>query len=280
MRIQVLPESISNARRFYEMSEADLKAAEILFDRGLYFLAIFHMQQSVEKMVKSFLLILGIKTVKEIKKLGHRMPEIWKEILELCEYFHEYIKIMEGWLPEDAVINYMARIETSKNRVKDWSTEAGTKKLLAISRDEKKLKNILMTADKVYQELEQISRRPIKFNRLNEIKIFPTELRQFHALISSLEPKDREHVFNIIFKGVGTGVLSFPHLLSFAIVFYPHSSLSRYPDENWDPASFYTPELPLVKMLPEFFDRMKTKVISNFYSFLSVYQELFFGKRG
>jgi HEPN domain-containing protein len=283
MKVEVTPEDILNAGRFGEISEVDLKAAEVLFNQGLYPLAVFHMEQSIEKMVKSFLLSLGIKkTVKEVKALNHRILEMYEEILELSKYAYASIKLVEEWLPKSTEIDYIARIDTSIDKVKDLSTESGRKKLFAISSDEERLKKILIKSDEIYRELEQIVERPIKFSALDEIKNALPELFQSHAMIQSLGSKDRDFVFDAVSKGVKTGTLCFPHLASFAIIFYPHVSSSRYPDENgWNPLSYYTQELPLVKMFPKFCGRMKIKVINNFHNFLSGYQELleFFNKR-
>lgn len=281
MRIEVSHRMIQDALKFGEMSEADLKVAEITYESEFYPHAVFHMQQSVEKMVKAFLLVLGIKkSMGEVKELGHNMLEMQEEILELSRYASETMQIV-GWMPSMTGEEYLDRISTSEAEFKDLSTESGRKKLLAISQDERGLKKMLNKLDGLYRDLEKRLNRPVGFNRLNNLSL--PEAQRFQASIRHLDPKERNLVLKSTQSCAKVGIICFPHLVGFAVIFYPHVSLTRYPSEdNWNPLDFYTEELPLIKMLPKFVDRMKKNVVDNFQEFMSKYHELaeVFSKEG
>ena len=84
----VMSESL--ASRFLQGSKVDLKASRVLYENGLYAPAIFHLQQCVEKAIKSLLIFLGVapKDTKELeewlrKKTGHQVAKNLNKIMEI-----------------------------------------------------------------------------------------------------------------------------------------------------------------------------------------------------
>ncbi|MHA1632387.1 MAG: HEPN domain-containing protein [Candidatus Freyarchaeota archaeon] len=271
--IAVTPENLQKAWQYAEISETDLNAAEALFEKELYPSAVFHMQQSIEKMVKSFLFSLGIKrTDEEVKKFHHRILDIYKEILQLCAYASPAIKIIREWLPVDEEA-FLSQIDESRSKLDQLTTERGRKKLIAIAENEKELKTMLKKFDKTYSKVAQHLERPIKFS-ISKIKPSLPELIQFREFIQLLPPEERDRTFNHVIRNVRFGTLCFPYLVGFAVIFYPHAVSTRYPDDGVHPADFYVSELPLVKMFPEFIQRMRNGVVKNFHKFHRGYQEL------
>lgn len=277
MKIKVTPEGLQDAWRFGKMSEADLKAADLLYNNELYSLAVFHLEQSIEKIVKSFLLSFGIKkTIGEIKRFQHRLPEMYGAFLEISKYAKVAKKLLDRWMADISDSEFSFRIESAQKKIDELQTESGRRRLFAISKSEIELRKIISKADETYYDLEQRSKSPIDLIKLlPKFKTLP-EIHQFQKFIQSLENRERDLIFELINKGVKAGMMSFPHLVGLSIVFYPHVASSRYPDENdvRDPLKFYTPELPLVKMFPEFVNIMKTRVMKNFFDLKSVYQKL------
>ena len=131
-------------KTFLDLSRRDIKAAKLLNDSGDYITAIYHFQQSVEKSCKAIGLIIGAVEYNQLKKIGHNPKKVFEHILNneifnelggteaytyleseidkystfeekvkmICETIfqvintNELIKIEQGQLPSEAIINY------------------------------------------------------------------------------------------------------------------------------------------------------------------------------
>jgi len=78
------------ATRFLQISKVDLKASRVLYENGLYAPAIFHLQQCVEKAIKSLLIFLGAapKDTEELekwlrKRTGHQVAKNLNKIMKI-----------------------------------------------------------------------------------------------------------------------------------------------------------------------------------------------------
>lgn len=67
-------ETAGLALSFAQLSKNDLDASKLLFQKGLFALAIFHLQQAVEKAAKAVGLMVGLVKSKDnlTKEVGHR----------------------------------------------------------------------------------------------------------------------------------------------------------------------------------------------------------------
>ena len=67
---------------FLDIAKKDRKASVILYDDKLYPLAVYHLQQSVEKIAKGYLLLFGEEYEKKFKDIGHNTPYLFFELLK------------------------------------------------------------------------------------------------------------------------------------------------------------------------------------------------------
>lgn len=68
--------------KFIAEAKKDLEACKILYERGIYSLAVYHLQQSVEKTAKAWVLFYGIVTEEDLKRIGHTTPRAFLEFYE------------------------------------------------------------------------------------------------------------------------------------------------------------------------------------------------------
>jgi HEPN domain-containing protein len=78
---------------FIDLAAADLDAAEVLARVGNHY-AAFHVQQAVEKLLKSLLLLRGIEagTEHRLESLADRLPpdDVWQDRVELFLPYSAY----------------------------------------------------------------------------------------------------------------------------------------------------------------------------------------------
>ena len=86
------------AREFLDIAHQDLKSSRVLYDAGIYNMAAYHLQQSVEKASKAFYVILGVLDYKEIRKTSHDAPELFFKMVEIpgIAEFAEFTKDVSG----------------------------------------------------------------------------------------------------------------------------------------------------------------------------------------
>ncbi|MDW8023521.1 MAG: HEPN domain-containing protein [Nitrososphaerota archaeon] len=87
---------------FLEISRVDLDASRILYNKGLYAPAVFHLQQSIEKALKAALLFVGIAPKREEDlnewlrtTAGHHVTKNLSKIAK-CVMAASNLKITEG----------------------------------------------------------------------------------------------------------------------------------------------------------------------------------------
>src|SRR3989344_4366275 len=87
-----MDEQIKIAEEYLELAKIDLKSAKLLYDSEAYNIAIFELQQAVEKVTKSFVLVIKInnQTFFKIEELrNHNSLNFLIEIIE------RYIKLID-----------------------------------------------------------------------------------------------------------------------------------------------------------------------------------------
>ena len=70
------------AKSFIEFAEQDFTSAKILYKSGVYSTAIYHLQQTVEKFVKAYMLMFFEFNRKEIYYIGHDTPKAFLKLLD------------------------------------------------------------------------------------------------------------------------------------------------------------------------------------------------------
>jgi len=72
------------AKKYLEIAEKDLEVSKFLYDKGYYPISIYHLQQSIEKLVKYYLLKIGMnmERFKEYKEYLHSHTPIDAHVLK------------------------------------------------------------------------------------------------------------------------------------------------------------------------------------------------------
>ena len=69
-------------KEWIEFAKDDLSACGILYEAEKYGLSLYHLQQTVEKLVKANAIFLGLKEERELYKFGHNPAEFFIELLK------------------------------------------------------------------------------------------------------------------------------------------------------------------------------------------------------
>ncbi|PKP60243.1 MAG: hypothetical protein CVT89_00210 [Candidatus Altiarchaeales archaeon HGW-Altiarchaeales-2] len=69
--MEIKNNNLDIAKKYLEIAEKDLGASKVLYDNGNYFLSIYHLQQSTEKLMKYYFLKMGMKQERLKHYLGH-----------------------------------------------------------------------------------------------------------------------------------------------------------------------------------------------------------------
>jgi len=258
----------------------DLDCSVILYHREHYPQSVFYLQQAVEKAVKSVGLLFEMISQKDLlKNVGHNPLKVYrkpvnkfsedlmdlnkniesypefKEIMNLSginfdefvsgikkgtHEFNEYINTIADYnLTKDELEEYITKIENLNRQIENTDKQINEQEIsdekFAVIKEE--LKNNLESA---FVSLEIPDK--LKEQMRNELKL----------IFDSFFPKKEifEFICYFMIKAMGTGA----NLFYLSIITSLHSSKSRYPEENFNPLTFYTPECPLIKKMPEIQD--------------------------
>ena len=255
----------------------DLDSSVILYDREHYPQSVFYLQQAVEKAVKSMGLFFEVVSEKDLlKNVGHKPLEVFrkpvnkfsedlmvlnknledypasKEILNLSEInFDEFISSIKKTKHEfNKYINNISDYNLTKEELEEYITQI------------KNLNTQIENANKKIAEEgisdEQFAAMKEKF-KINSESVFmsleiPDKIKEqmrneLKLILKLFSPKKEffEFMMYFIIKAIGIG----RNLFYLSIITSLHSTKSRYPEENFNPLTFYTPECPLIEKLPE-----------------------------
>ena len=79
---------------FFKISKDDLKISKLLYKKKYFAASIYHLQQSVEKLTKAYLLKTRFIDRKDLSKISHKTPKGILKILE-DESIKKDINILE-----------------------------------------------------------------------------------------------------------------------------------------------------------------------------------------
>lgn len=252
---------------FLEMAKRDLEAAKCLFERRLYPQAIFHLQQSVEKAVKSRGIREGIIKKDELKKFGHDPTKIYVKMIEYWKHLGLAIKTskIREILPEFKVFDIVRELPDRMGELEEYSRvfknlSKDYKKSVLIQ--ENKLEKFLSVIARSRERIENVRKRvdieceyareKEKLYRVVEVfdRISPGLSEQFKVeLRKELEEKPQE-MKNALKSEINFNLnLNFCDisLFSLSLILLPHAIYSRYPEDDLNPLEIYTKELPLIK---------------------------------
>lgn len=234
------PENENVERRQYVkkitiLAEDDLKSAKILYKNKMYPAAIYHLQQSVEKLVKAYMFYFSILNKKDLSGyVSHDTPKAFlkfidkfKDVLNPTLSFAENIHLSNSNLPEISnkdILKFEKSIKMEK------------KQIVKMKSDE--IKDVIVIADNL-------------FNILNNPQNFDDVESKMLEIISNIKTElcDREDFIEVndkiteIIDGIEARIKAFeidkfkdfhsyiPTLYILSVITYPHATFSRYPNE-------------------------------------------------
>ena len=267
-----------------EMAQKDLEASKVLFENKLYSQAVFHLQQSVEKAVKSLAIHDHKITEDQLKRLGHDPIKVYIEIIEYWKRFGLALRDsrLGEVLPEfktffivrdlpkrigqlDEILESLRTnskvyksVLISEGRIEQFiSAIDGARRLL-----EKKKKRLDINKEWVMRE-KQIQRVLGVFDKI--VPERQEEIRRLKAKIMRISDKK----FHEMKKSYGSylhGLLDLAFcdasLFYLSLILLPHATYSRYPEKHISPSEIYTANLPLIKKFDQIAD-IVTEVLSK-----------------
>lgn len=266
-----------SALRFLAVAQLDLKAARCLYDNGYYPQAVFYLEQSVEKGLKSFAIFAGIITEQEARRpISHQTMKIYSKT---TTGFKERIDTINSQIHSDPKFERMfegivdsSRMSTQVSRTLDFIQTVSKENISTISKDDKRLRNYLVSLEKLHQEytdiqylnrkssVDETEFRAFKRNFLNMIKRYyedqPAEYKKIQKEI------DEQLTYDLYTKSMEVYLShTFPPVFIYSSFFYltrllaPHA-LARYPDGEFNPMNYYHSDLPLIRSFDELNQRI------------------------
>lgn len=232
------------AKEFLGCAKNDLDATKLLHEETIYALSVYHLQQSAEKMIKSWGLYTGDVSIKEIKDCGHKSPKI-------------FFKMVKKWLEENGErcdkFNIGVPLELEKIR--------------------KSVRNV-MEENRVYAPHE-LSAKKIReiLAFIERTNAFLTDLRivlieKIKKMRPELSEKDKKSTMDLISLDI-TNILDIfwmeITLLFLCEITFVHEETTRYPDGNPKPSD-YNRQMGIVEAEPELIRMMEcvANVMSSF----------------
>ena len=185
-------------KEYLQIAERDLKDYEILFNNGSYANAIYHLEQSIEKIAKIFHFIFSDNPVQ--KEIGHKSLKVYVKLLEENEEF--FNPIIDN------------KLNNTINSLKDLVNDNKKEKIAQLS----------------FSELKPIKENIelFKKNILSEFNVILDLLSNHKGtepnFIDKIETNENDIKFIISY------VINFFSIYLFSVIIWPHESLTRYPD--------------------------------------------------
>jgi hypothetical protein len=258
----------NSAKQFLAIAHHDLKAARFLYQEGCYPQAVFYLEQSVEKGLKSYSIALGIidekaawheishKTLriyeKSTKNFRQRVADIQenlKKIPQLETFFQQYVNF----------IAILEQLDDTLDQIKPLSKQ--DEKSLHLTKEELKIKiaslqklNRDMKRETVKTQSKPLPRSEFHKSKQFIIKLLMSALAdQPERLLQAKEELKRNFTFESYEKITKDAISQyippveiFQSFFQLSIILQPHA-IARYPNANFNPMVFYTPDLPLIE---------------------------------
>lgn len=277
------------------IAELDLKAAKVLNEKELYPQSIFYFQQSVEKANKAFALITNQVEEKDLlKEIGHETIIIYQKSIKHQIKRYEQLKENLKRIPELKKTKFLENFDVNRNlRQLDlnlseiYTIKKDKKELIYISQFE--IRRILKEIESANKELEKAKKKISDFKITDRVwNKMKTEMLELYNSLSKYNPlqieeaknnlqnKDMKLLVERYIKSLIEPMNIIPLSISLyymAIVTLPHSSLTRYPQNDLTPLEIYTKKLPVVKMLPKLIE-VQANVLSELKILNNTFEEI------
>jgi HEPN domain-containing protein len=263
---------------FLEIAKEDLNAAKYLFSKKIYCFSVFHLQQAVEKAIKSFGLYQKVISIGEAKKvIGHKAWSLYSKIFEeyearmkrLEDLFTKSEKFKEFALKNLSwTFELRGKIQTYDEILKNFSSDD----LFSISTSSEELQKIISEIRRIEEILNKVEikeedvyeYRKTLDNFLNVFaEINPNvDKKLIDESILLIQPELINYIFGVAKEYIIKLYFSSTCLFYLSAVFSPHYTKSRYPEGNSNPLEIYNSNMPLVQNL-EYFINLTERVISD-----------------
>ena len=225
---------VLDAKKFTEFAENDINSAKILYTNKIYPTAIYHLQQSVEKLVKAYMIYYSILNHKNLKSVSHDSPKAFLKLIEKFEpALNPVLSIAEKFHSPNLNIQ-----KISKTDIHTFEKLINKSKKQIVKMEPDKIKNMIIVADEISNILnKQINYDDIKCKMLEFLSNFKAELCDIE---DSVEINDKNiEAIDIIETSIEDFEIgSFKDLYSYlptlyilSVITYPHATFSRYPNE-------------------------------------------------
>jgi len=223
---QQLPLSEPLARDYIKFAEIDYQSARLLLENKIYPSAIFHLQQTIEKLAKAYALHLGLVKEEDLYPkgrsgtVGHISPRAFISVLKRKGAI-DIVYIVFTLLKEKSC-------EEIKKDIKNFESLLWKEELAVLSRED--ILSLLQQNDKIIENLSKIDRRVVKFEIEKRKLGLSTRARQMGLPISnSIKgiPINQSMVEEIFQK-----LITFVRLYILTIITFPHFSYPRYPSKG------------------------------------------------
>jgi HEPN domain-containing protein len=225
---------------FLVLARQDLEAAKTLLERRLNNLAVYHVQQSVEKVAKAYALDSFLISKDEAVEDRHLSPMAFLRIL-YKKIGREYLDLVQDTLPKVSVDVRREKvlISVKQDEIVRLSAEEIRKYLASSKQMEESYRGVLKMAfhDPIADAFESDLRDNLR--KLGE--------RTLNARIGALA--------------------SFAPLFTLSILTFPHESYTRYPESKFKPSE-YNNDIGIVQCVGEILQLIED-VIEEFSKSLS-----------
>ena len=236
---QMDPEKEAMIKGFLRTSRDDLTASKLLYEQNSYALAVYHLQQAVEKATKAYCLFSGRISVDEILKIKHeslRGHQIFANKLS------RELKLLVQANPSlnadlSKLDELMGKVKRREVALFDGVT---IDKLISAYDSQVERSNLPMSL--ASEKMETIFQGVLK------------EYPEFRHLTED-ETKQARDILNRMLPQVMSASQSIPFLFVASVLTFPHWMWTRYPDGDikpWD----YQPSMGIVSRMPQLIHRM------------------------
>jgi len=80
--IKITFEARDYSWKFIDCAKDDIKAVELLYKNQIFSLSVYHMQQAIEKILKSYLIISGAYEIKEPESFRHNLDKMINDMMD------------------------------------------------------------------------------------------------------------------------------------------------------------------------------------------------------
>jgi len=220
------PENKDTVNDWVKSAEGDLVAYRLLYDKEAG-LALYHLQQMVEKLTKANAIFLGINKEEELTKYSHDSAKFFVDFIE-SDIAEEILKNNPIKHPKFKTYISPSDLELLKNlsRARKSRNQKVTNKIIEMDQDLPQVITILTGASLIFSEEGRVELRKIWEKQVNRNKQLEKEIEKLIKKTGNEKLIDSA----IIFTQYNAGLYYL--LYPFAFITPAFEGAGRYPDEK------------------------------------------------